>query len=64
MTLSAVLTALDREPIAHAGKLLLRAADAALDGARGNSAPSSRNFCSDSVTARAPRKNRRSQLYR
>ena len=37
MTLSAVLTALDREPIAHAGKLLLRAADAALDGARGNS---------------------------
>ena len=37
MTLSAVLAALDREPVAHAGKLLLRAADAALDGARGNS---------------------------
>ena len=37
MTLSAVLAVLDREPVDHAGKLLLRAADAALDGARGNS---------------------------
>lgn len=37
MTLAAVLAALDREPQADAGKLLARAADAALDGARGNS---------------------------
>ena len=37
MTLSAVLTALDREPATHAGALLERVADAALDGARGNS---------------------------
>lgn len=37
MTLSAVLAAIDREPVDHAGKLLVRAADAALDGARGNS---------------------------
>jgi dihydroxyacetone kinase-like predicted kinase len=37
MTLAAVLTAIDREPQADAGKLLARAADAALDGARGNS---------------------------
>ena len=37
MTLSAVLAALDREPQPHAGTLLVRIADAALDGARGNS---------------------------
>jgi hypothetical protein len=37
MTLSAVLTTLDREPLSHAGTLLVRIADAALDGARGNS---------------------------
>ena len=37
MTLSAVLGALDRQPEPHAGSLLVRAADAALDGARGNS---------------------------
>jgi uncharacterized protein len=37
MTLSAVLAALDREPLPHAGALLVRIADAALDGARGNS---------------------------
>jgi DegV family protein with EDD domain len=37
MTLSAVLAALDREPLPHAGRLLLRIADAAIDGARGNS---------------------------
>ena len=37
MTLAAVLAALDREPLAHAGALLVRAADAAIDGARGNS---------------------------
>lgn len=37
MTLSSVLTALDREPLANAGAVLTRAADAALDGARGNS---------------------------
>ena len=37
MTLRAVLTALDREPTSHAGKLLTCAADAAIDGARGNS---------------------------
>lgn len=37
MTLSAVLTALDRAPEPHTGALLVRIADAALDGARGNS---------------------------
>jgi DegV family protein with EDD domain len=37
MTLSAVLAAIDREPLPHAGALLVRVADAALDGARGNS---------------------------
>lgn len=37
MTLSAVLSVLDRQPEAHAGNLLVRIADAALDGARGNS---------------------------
>ena len=37
MTLSAVLGALDRERLLHAGLLLTRVADAALDGARGNS---------------------------
>ncbi len=37
MTLAAVLSALDREPVADAGRVLTRAADAALDGARGNS---------------------------
>jgi DegV family protein with EDD domain len=37
MTLAAVLAALDRAPEDHAGRLLLCAADAALDGARGNS---------------------------
>lgn len=37
MTLSAVLVALDRERLPHAGHVLTLAADAALDGARGNS---------------------------
>lgn len=37
LTLSAVLAALDRTPERHAGTMLVRAADAALDGARGNS---------------------------
>jgi DegV family protein with EDD domain len=37
MTLQAVLIALNREPQTHAGHVLTRAADAALDGARGNS---------------------------
>lgn len=37
LTLSAVLTALDRAREPHAGSMLVRAADAALDGARGNS---------------------------
>lgn len=37
MTLAAVLPALERDPPAHAGQLLVRVADAALDGARGNS---------------------------
>lgn len=37
LTLSAVLAALDRAPEPHAGSMLVRAADAALDGARGNS---------------------------
>ena len=37
LTLSAVLATLDRAPEPHAGSLLVRAADAALDGARGNS---------------------------
>jgi len=37
MTLSAVLAVLDREPQPHAGALLVLIADAALDGARGNS---------------------------
>lgn len=37
MTLRAVLQSLDREPAQHAGRLLTRIADAALDGARGNS---------------------------
>ncbi|HEV7717285.1 MAG TPA: DAK2 domain-containing protein, partial [Steroidobacteraceae bacterium] len=37
MTLQAVLTAVEREPPLHAGALLTRAADAAIDGARGNS---------------------------
>jgi DegV family protein with EDD domain len=37
MTLSAVLAALEKDSAQHAGKLLTRAADAALDGARGNS---------------------------
>jgi DegV family protein with EDD domain len=37
MTLSAVLAALDRVLEPHAGALLVRIADAALDGARGNS---------------------------
>jgi len=37
LTLSAVLAALDRAPEPHAGSILVRAADAALDGARGNS---------------------------
>ena len=32
-----MLSALDREPVADAGRVLTRAADAALDGARGNS---------------------------
>jgi DegV family protein with EDD domain len=37
MTLAAVLAALDRDQATHAGHVLTRAADAALDGARGNS---------------------------
>ena len=37
LTLSAVLAALDRAPEPHAGSVLVHAADAALDGARGNS---------------------------
>ncbi len=37
MTCSAVLAILEREPQAHAGTLLTRVADAAIDGARGNS---------------------------
>jgi DegV family protein with EDD domain len=37
LTLSAVLATLDRAPEPHAGSMLVRAADAALDGARGNS---------------------------
>jgi len=37
LTLSAVLASLDRGPEPHAGSMLVRAADAALDGARGNS---------------------------
>lgn len=37
LTLSAVLASLDRSREPHAGSILVRAADAALDGARGNS---------------------------
>jgi uncharacterized protein len=37
MTMRAVLGAIDREPATHAGSLLNRIADAAIDGARGNS---------------------------
>lgn len=37
MTMSAMLAALDKDNAQHAGNLLTRAADAALDGARGNS---------------------------
>ncbi len=37
LTLHAVLTSLRSQPDDHAGRLLVRAADAALDGARGNS---------------------------
>jgi DegV family protein with EDD domain len=37
MTLQAVLAAVERDPRTHAGTLLTRAADAAIDGARGNS---------------------------
>jgi len=37
MTMSAVLARLDAQRTAHAGELLVRVADAALDGARGNS---------------------------
>lgn len=37
MTLSAVLAAIDRDATSHAGELLERIADTALDGARGNS---------------------------
>jgi DegV family protein with EDD domain len=37
LTLHAVLTSLRGQPDDHAGQLLVRAADAALDGARGNS---------------------------
>ena len=36
LTLQAVLVALRAAPEAHAGQLLTRVADAALDGARGN----------------------------
>ena len=37
LTMSAVLGTLQRFPDSHAGKTLTRVADAALDGARGNS---------------------------
>ncbi len=37
LTMSAVLGALQKSPDAHAGQMLTRVADAALDGARGNS---------------------------
>lgn len=37
MTMSAVLGVLDRAPRTHAGRLLTQVADAAIDGARGNS---------------------------
>ncbi len=37
LTLQAVLAALRANPETHAGQLLTRVADAALDGARGNS---------------------------
>jgi uncharacterized protein len=37
MTLQAVLVAIDREPALHVGRLLTQIADAAIDGARGNS---------------------------
>jgi DegV family protein with EDD domain len=37
MTMHAVLVAIDRDPTPHAGKLLTQIADAAIDGARGNS---------------------------
>jgi hypothetical protein len=37
MTLQAVLTAMDKDDRTHAGALLTRCADAAIDGARGNS---------------------------
>src|SRR5882672_151430 len=37
MTLSAVLATIDRGPTEHAGQLLTQIADAAIDGARGNS---------------------------
>ena len=37
MTMAAVLAALDRTPLEHAGEVLIKVADAALDGARGNS---------------------------
>jgi DegV family protein with EDD domain len=37
MTLSAVLVTLERAPRTHAGQLLTQVADAAIDGARGNS---------------------------
>ena len=37
MTMSAVLGVLERQPWQHAGQMLAKAADAALDGARGNS---------------------------
>jgi uncharacterized protein len=37
MTMHAVLVAMDREPTRHAGRLLTAMADAAIDGARGNS---------------------------
>ena len=37
MTLSAVLGALERAPHTHAGQILTQVADAAIDGARGNS---------------------------
>ncbi len=37
MTMSAVLGMLERQPWQHAGQMLAKAADAALDGARGNS---------------------------
>ena len=44
MTLQAVLAAVDKDERTHAGALLTRCADAAIDGARGNSGASFAQF--------------------